>query len=291
MLLIKHSIRHDHVYLRKTSKLETVAAYLHLPDQRRLLIVSGFHPPGNTLCPADLDTVFSSTDPAILLGDLNSKHPAWNCHHADRNGHILLDYCLERSVMLNHPNQPTYVHPRGSASILDIALTKGCHISSPTSIMDLSSDHNPVLCELRVLPLMMETRTVMDYTQAHWTLYHTWLNHLLAARPSICNSDDLDREVQYFTAAVLQASTAAIPRREIKRRHLSFPPSFCLLKIRNYVRRRFQRSGLNVLASLLSALNWLSVALQQRLQTSKWTTLLRTLHPHKAQFWKLARYF
>jgi hypothetical protein len=55
--------------------------------------------------------------------------------------------------------------------------------------------------------------------------------------------------------------------------------------------RRYQRTRLNILRSLLSVLNWLIVALQQRLQTSKWKTFLKTSHPHKAQFWKLARYF
>lgn len=86
MLLVKHCIRHEQGILPITSKLESVAVYICLPQRHRILLVSGYNPPGNTLCREDLDTVFSSPDPAVLLGDLKSKHSAWNCENSDRNG-------------------------------------------------------------------------------------------------------------------------------------------------------------------------------------------------------------
>jgi hypothetical protein len=190
-------------------------------------------------------------------------------------------------VTIYPPELPTYVHPRGQSSVLDIALSRGCHMSTPHSIPALSSDHNPVVCKLRAHHRTKENRTVLDYGQANWPLYRSRLNHFLAQRPHIRNDTDLDRAVHCFTASVLQAAAAAIPRKEIKRQHICLPPSIgAIVKFRNYIRRRFQRSRLHVFAILLSILNRLVAALLQRYQNEKWTTFLGTLHPQKATLWK-----
>lgn len=270
MLLVKHCVRHDHFILPETSTLETVAVYIHLPQRQRILIVSLYNPPGNTLCREGLETVFSNESPVVLLGDFNSKHPAWNCTTTNRNGRVLLDYCIERSVTINPPELPTFVPPREQGSVLDIALSRGCHMSTPHSIPALSSDHNPVVCKLRAHHRTKENRTVLDYGQANWPLYLSRLNHFLAQCPHIRNDTDLDRAVHYFTASVLQAAAVAIPRKEIKRQHICFPPSIGpIVKFRNYIRRRFQRSRLHVFAILHSILNRLVAAFLQRYQNEK----------------------
>ena len=155
-------------------------------------------------------------------------------------------------------------------------------MSTPNSIPALSSNHNPVVSKLRAHPMTKENRTVWDYGQANWPLYRSRLNHFLAHRPHIRDDTDIDRAVHYFTASVLQAAAAAIPRKEIKRRNICFPPSFrAIVKFRNYIRRRFQRSRLHLLAILHSILNRLVIALLQRYQNEKWAIFLGEHYIHK----------
>jgi hypothetical protein len=195
----------------------------------------------------------------------------------------MLDYCLDRSILINQPDQPTYIHPRGSASVLVIALTRGCQLTSLKSISDLSSDHNPVVSKLRVRPLSTETHPNLDYSHANWPLYSARLTRQLVSLPIIRDDKDLDRADHYFTASIRQAATAAIPRKEVKQRHMHFPPSFrLLLKFRNSIRRRFQRTRLQVLAILHSVLNWIISNLLRGYLNAKWKTFLGSLHPQKA---------
>jgi hypothetical protein len=74
--------------------------------------------------------------PIVLVGDMNCKHTAWNFSSVDRNGRMLLSYCLSQNTAINYPDQPTYSHTNFQPSVLDIALsTAYCpnHCLSPHS--------------------------------------------------------------------------------------------------------------------------------------------------------------
>jgi hypothetical protein len=87
--------------------MEHVSVIVYSPPDKRILIVSGYNPPNRALSVKDLDPIFSTNIPAVLIGDLNSKHIAWNCAITDTNGKTLLDYCTAHSVNIlsgiSHP--------------------------------------------------------------------------------------------------------------------------------------------------------------------------------------------
>ena len=133
MLIINKKIRHDQYFLPNLTGLEGTAACFYLQNHRRLLLVSAYLPPTSILTHADLDSIFTQKDSAILLGDLNSKHVAWHNTSENRNGRMLLSYCINKDITLNHPDQPTYFPHNSTPSVLDITLSKRCPTSKPPS--------------------------------------------------------------------------------------------------------------------------------------------------------------
>jgi hypothetical protein len=92
LLLIHNDLSHGRVNKSVNSKMETIAVIVHSTQYKRLLIVSRYNPPNNTLSCNDLEALFAANVPTDLLGDFNSKHIAWHCETIDRNGTILLQY-------------------------------------------------------------------------------------------------------------------------------------------------------------------------------------------------------
>ena len=165
-------------------------------------------------------------------------------------------------------------------------------LTTPKSIPSLSSDQNPVVCKIRSNTLKSEQRKVFDYAQANWYHYRTRLDYFLTTRPRILDERDIDRAVHFFTASVLQAAYASIPRRCVRARQIRLPTSLCaLLKLRNFFRRRYQRTRLLLFYGCQSLLNRIIVTKMAEFQNAKWASFLRTLHSNNAPLWKLTRYF
>jgi hypothetical protein len=133
MLLNNNQIQHHQFYVTNTEQLETVAAFIHLQHNEQLLIVSTYLPPSTPVLRTDLDKVFLSSTTTELVGDLNSKHTAWNCSSVHSNGKKLLNYYIKNNLSIHYPDQPTHYPHNSIPSVLDIAITKLCSVSKPTA--------------------------------------------------------------------------------------------------------------------------------------------------------------
>jgi hypothetical protein len=240
LLLMRKAIMRDRFKLSVTSILETVAVIVYITHQN-LLIVSGYNPPHNSLSYNDLEAVFAGNVPTVLLGE--SKHVAWNCETIDRNGKTLLEYFTDRAVNIYAPVQATSFRPRGQDSVLDIALARGSSLSPPLSISSLSSDHNPVVCKIRNTPKLSEHRPQYAYEYSNWNKHRSTLDYFLSNQSQNRSAKVIDRAIHFFTASVRLAAESSIPKRSDNTRRLHIPPAIrAAMKIRNYFRRRYQRT-------------------------------------------------
>ena len=150
MLLVNNNLRQDAFSLPPLAGLEATAVYLQLQNHSQLLFISAYLPPAANITPTDLDAIFSLHDTVVLAGDLNCKHVSWNNASVNRNGNTLLSYCLNNSITINYPNQPTHFPYNSHPSVLDTALSQRCTTSKPQSIPALSSDHDPIVFKVRL---------------------------------------------------------------------------------------------------------------------------------------------
>ena len=139
-------------------RLEAVAACIYLHNNEQLLFISTYLPSAAPVVRTDLDKIFSAFTSVVLVGDLNSKHVAWNCSSIDTNGKPLLTYCIDNNLPIYYADRPTHFPHNSTPSVLEIALTKRCSVSKPVAAPVLSSDHNPILFKLHLLPILSTPR-------------------------------------------------------------------------------------------------------------------------------------
>ena len=228
----------------------------------------------------------------LIVGDLNSKHVSWNNTSVNRNGRTLVTYCIDNQITISYPDQPTYFPHHSTPSVLDIALTKRCPLSKPKSVTALSSDHDPVALKILLHPTTYTPRLRYNYHQADWQLFRKNLDLALDNDQPVHTIPDLDQAISIFETSVREAARSAIPVHSGHLTQLPLPPNVCALqKLKNYYRRKFQRSRLPVHQQLYSLYSQLFSTIFACTRNAKWTSFLQTLHPQSPQLWKIARYF
>jgi hypothetical protein len=166
------------------------------------------------------------------------------------------------------------------------------HPPPPQAFPFLSSDHKPVVYKIRLQPLPMIRPILYNYQLANWNMYRKVLSTLFHTQPVIRDVRDLDRTIHYFTTAIRWAADMAIPKQSTGNRRSNLPPSLQrIIQIRNYIRRRYQRTRHIILGRVLLRLNAVTAAALQEHHNDKWKAFLKTLHPHNAPLWRVVRYF
>ena len=188
ILLVNTNLRHDTFPLPQMTGLEATAVCLQIWNHNKLIFVSACLPPAATITQTDLDAIFSPHDAVILAGDLNCKHVSWNNASVNKNGSILLSYCLNNAITINYPNQPTHFPYNSYPSVIDIELSQRCTTSKPPSIPALSSDHNPIVYKVYLHPVLSTPKRLYDYKHANWPLFRTSLDLALDLHPIIQNN-------------------------------------------------------------------------------------------------------
>jgi exonuclease III len=167
IMLVKHGIFHDQININGITNLETVSIMVHSALGSRIQIVSGYNPLNREIKITDLDAIFGKNHPVILAGDLNSKYTAWSCDTPNKNGNTLLQYCMDRALSIRAPTLPTHFPTKGSPSVLDSAIAKGCTLTDPHSLPQMNSDHNPVVFKIRWAPVVEKQRRDFYYNAAN----------------------------------------------------------------------------------------------------------------------------
>jgi hypothetical protein len=291
MLLVNTNLRHDAFPLPQLTGLEATAVCLQLHNHSQLIFVSAYLPLAATIAQTDLDAIFSLHDAVILAGDLNCKHVSWNNASENKNGSTLLSYCLNHAITINYPNQPTHFPYNSYPSVLDIALSQRCTTSKPLCIPALSSDHNPIVFKVHLHSDLSTPRLLYDYRYANWPLFRSSLDLALDPHPTIQNTIELDHAITTFTQTIRQAAAQAIPVHATRHNHLTLPPSLLYQwKLKNYYRRRYQRTRLPSNNHLYHLFARVFSTQLTRHRNSKWPSL-NSLWPQTTQFWKIERYF
>jgi endonuclease/exonuclease/phosphatase family metal-dependent hydrolase len=151
-IYVKRCIDHhalDTPALRKN--IEATCVAIQTNTLGTLKIVSAYNPPGCHLKDTDLDALLNSTGPVILGGDLNAMHAAWNSRRENAIGRELQNYALRRNdTFILGPTEPTLYHSSGHMpDVIDIVVHRRLNANvEVTTLIELSSDHNPVLIEI-----------------------------------------------------------------------------------------------------------------------------------------------
>jgi hypothetical protein len=118
------------------------------------------------------------------------------------------------------------------------------------------------------------------------------LDTLLLHTPQIKTAQDIDRELDKFTTAVKMTADTTIPTREATARGQKLPPGILtLIKFRNYVPRKYQRTRYVAYGRGLQLLNRMVDTRLAQHRNGKWQSFIRSLNHNSTNLWKITRYF
>lgn len=182
-----------------------------------LNIYSVYLPPGDLLNTAELINLFSTTHATIAAGDLNAKHTEWNSTKSNVRGNRLKSFAEANQIIVTAPNEPTHVHePTGSTDVLDIALLKDIPWNfRMQTLMELTSDHCPVLLEIDINP----DTSQQTWKKVNWSKFKETIEtkHLSITTPA-----QLEQAVSDLEQRIVEAERAATTTYQGSKKH---PPA------------------------------------------------------------------
>ncbi|KAJ0177653.1 hypothetical protein K1T71_006526 [Dendrolimus kikuchii] len=261
-----------------------------------IIIVSAYLKCQKPILEDDLNALFSLGPAVIIAGDLNCKHPSWNCPIENPKGRELLRLSdrllfgiLAPLTPTRYPDRPDVQYP----SVLDIALLKGVSLQfrSIETRDDIDSDHLPVVLQLGPpTDSTPPTKPVIDWAKVRDLLATTSSPDLDRIPDPINSAQDNDVAIEALTSHlqnVVRESTRQVP---LEDHRLPLPDD-----VRDLMRDK--RAAFRAYGSFPSPDNKAQYrALQrqvrlrvQEVRNQRWDRLLEEISPTHQAYWQLAR--
>ena len=288
-ILIRDCIEHAFVNMSNINNIELIT--IKLPYKQSFLhIVQVYIPPNVSIKYADLDKLFSF-DNMIVMGDMNGKRKEWNCNSDNPRGKILIDFCLDKNIVISSPKDHTNFPPVGAPSILDIFLLK-CKLqhSLPISLPLLNSNHNPV--EIFFDFKYRETQLIKsyDYNNANWVNFKEQINNKFKLHFHIENTAQLEQKCSQFLNVVQCAIRDNIPSKTIDSNASKLPNYIKkLIKVKNKIRKKCQKRPTAFCKGMLKTAERLVYKLIRNYNSKKLENIIKKLDPNDGSFWKFCK--
>ena len=286
-ILAKRSLRTFLVKSSNDKGFEEVTISLsHAHDDIKITAV--YNPPTHILSDSDIGYLFPENSKTILGGDLNAKNTIWGCRGSNNNGKDLHKHMGNYSLRIFAPLTPTYVSNTFNhrPDILDIFLTNHDIHMSVQVLNELSSDHLPVIATVGIdKPPDSNHKMKTD-----WKLYYNTLKARDHTNPPLDSPSNIDNAVRDFTSELQSAhSDASIS--------VDNPPSYHILpknikriiKYRNWVRKRHQRTLDPMIKSELNRLNREIKELCNDYRQTLWEEKVVSLCTSDQSVWRMSK--
>lgn len=234
----------------------------------------------------ELIDLVSNHNSYILCGDFNAHHRRW-ARRTNRAGTILSKFADENSFQIIAPPTPTRFGYNSQTTIDLILIRDFPYHHTIASIPELSSDHNPVLCDLftnTVLP------RVGSYKNTDWPCFTEELANNLTLPPKPINSPgEVQDAATQLSDHILTAHVNA--SREIPSKMESYTPSYMreLIKDKNRARKSWQRTRDPADKRLMRRLqNQIKTKFHNIIQNN-WTDYLESLDPEDGSLFKMTK--
>lgn len=294
-ILIKNNIKHCLIQTNVQTSLEHVAINL-FTNNGTLTMIAAYNPPDKFIKTNDINTLLSLNRKTIILGDLNAKNIAWNCHVNNKNGNSLLKYARNNNVAIEAPYEPTHYpsNIKAKPSVIDIVLLKNLkNISKPQSLSQLSSDHNPVIFTVNFQIQILTTKPKYNFNTADWKLFkNTIRNKITNTNPNIENNATLDYQIKKLTTIIKTAIHKSVKLYNNKTQECELPLNIkMLLNLKNRARKKYQKNRTTYDLHKYKLIEYYTNNIINKWRNLKWSKFLETLCPQRGNLWKVKKHF
>ena len=193
---------------------------IQLWHEGRKYSVYNIYSPPNTAFDAKLQGInFKKT---ILAGDTNGHSPVWVYEDTNPSGKNIEELINSTNLILmqDDKSKPTLFHrPSGKTfrpdhTMISADLSEHCQVEV---LEDMGSDHLPILITIQTKKGTHTKREPRwNYSKADWDTYRNKTDEKFS---QIDNKQSVEKQIEDFTASILQAAQCSIPKGTRKKHH------------------------------------------------------------------------
>lgn len=294
-IFIKKKYQFNTLSLDSIVDFEMIGLELKFTNQTYLRTICVYKQPNKRLNEQELQYIFDTTAPTILIGDLNSKCTYWGCRTNNPSGTKLNNICISHQAQVFAPEEFTYYPYRNDhlPDILDIAVAKNLNIPiSQTVVHELNSDHLPVIISLDNVPITVHNVPKLINGIVNWKAFQRQLNSTLTNPVNIKTTLDIDITTDQITNAIVQSvidSTKPYHRKKTTNRNI--PPQYILHMInqKSRIRREWQRTRNLQLKTQLNNLTHKIKRELDKFRIESYKQTIASLEPNDPGLWRTMR--
>lgn len=292
---VKNGIKFETAPAFKLKNIEAVAIITKIGHQQ-YTITSAYSPKYTQHFEDDIAKLFESNNtPNLVFGDLNAKHPEWNCDTSNQAGRKLFDLQATVGAFVFSTSDPTYIcASNDSRANIDIVLS-----NATISFDDLCTNNNLFSDHIAIeLRLNLETEPIefkrFNYKDADWPKFADRITALANRIKTPSNKREIETSTDDFTAAVLQARDEAIPTTRIRSYESNFAQDTLLAinerrnlnrqlsRCRNHAEKQRIRATAKFVGSRITKLI-------ERDRCASWTKMTETILETPNRVWQICK--
>lgn len=258
------------------------------------VLIYSAYAPQNTIDDHSLNKMFNSGQQVIIMGDLNSRHPDWNCRGTNGNGVRLRKYIKRSRYELLAPNEFTFYpsNSKNNPSTIDLALIKNITNVQIHTLDELDSDHLPLMLTFDSEFVKNENKNFFNYKRANWTKFRENIDKNLTVTCKLKSKQHINAAVKNLTNIIQDSMRACIPTAKVANKKYNLNPEIKkLITERNRLRKLFQRTGNFAYRDQKNSLSNLIKSKVKDLRNKNWNEKLEKLSLKDGSLFKLTKYF
>lgn len=220
-VLIKNNIKHHQQENIRESYIQATVITIQY-NGADLNIAAAYCPPRHTPTKAQFENVFSKLGKRFIMGgDYNIKHTAWGSRLiSPGKGNELLNAINESKCCYLSSRGPTY-WPTDAGKIpdlLDFFIIKGISSTYTTveGIIDLTSDHTPVLMSLSATVIHKKKKQNLTNKFTDWDLFREKLEGAVDLKVSLKSNGELEQQTNTFIERIRMVAKLVTPETKNK---------------------------------------------------------------------------
>lgn len=295
-IFVKSSLIHESIPDLSFNSFESVGINLSLANKNSLKLFATYLQPKKTISLNDVKNIFCNNNvPTMIVGDLNSKHPAWFSRVSNPNGIKLFNAMTKSNWFVSAPDEPTYYPTQQNRfpDVLDIAVCQNISgIISQTVVHELDSDHLPVIIEIDAAALTKPSKLKLMNGPIDWDFFQSHLDKNIHIPPQFSSTEEIDASISNLTQQTADSiKTSSAPPKchdPLKFNNFVHLP-FHLRSLINYkhrLRRRWQRSRSVQDKKLLNIITRKLKVQLDEYTYNNYQSYLEDVHPDDGSLWK-----
>lgn len=240
-IAIRSSIRHKLFSPLNTRHIETLSIEVET-NNNPLIITVAYNPRASIHFKNDLQKMTSSNCQYMIFGDFNAHHPSWNCKNTNTSGKTLFDLQQNGQFLVyNTVDHTHYPHSGQTPSTIDLLLTNSSIRFNLVTHHDLFlSDHAPIICTTNSNVYHTQQK-IFNYAKANWKQYRRIITEKITELPTPNTATDIDIAFEKFAALIQSTKISCVPVKSSKIYSPISDNTKHIIKIKNAVKRRWQR--------------------------------------------------